>query len=113
MNIKVHGGTRCHSDEPLCNTCSHSRIIRGRTLNEEIVDCHATAFGHRRITFHVTFCSSYNDARLPSMMQLMENAWILRKGSKNRPAGFIHGKELRMEEMSQLMTGGDDDDDDR
>jgi len=105
MTFKVYGGTMSHSEEPLCTTCSHSSVIRGRTLDEEIIDCRVMGLGCRRITFRVTSCSDYNDARLPSMMQLMENAWILRRGSKSRPAGFIHGKDLRAEEMSQLMAG--------
>jgi hypothetical protein len=62
----------------------------------------------------VTSCSDYVDSRLPSLMQLMENAWVLRRGSKRRPAGFIHSKDLRSEEMAALVSGDgfDDDDDD-
>lgn len=112
MMFKVYGGTMTHSEEPLCTTCSHSSIIRGRTLNEEIVDCRVFGLGRRRITFRVTSCSDYNDVRLPSMMQLMENAWILRRGSKSRPAGFVHGKDLREEEMSRLMADCEIDDED-
>lgn len=107
MRIKVHGGTMSHSDETLCSTCSRSTIIRGRKLDEEIVDCHIIGLGHRRITFRVTACSAYSDARLPSMMQLMENAWVLRTASKRRPAGFVHGKDLRSEELANLMYGDD------
>ncbi len=112
MRLKVYRGTMSDSEEPLCTTCSHSTIIRGRTMDEEIIDCHLIGRGHRRIPFRVTSCSAYNDARLPSMMQLMENAWVLSRGSKRRPAGFIHGKDLRAEEMSLLMGGGDIDDED-
>ena len=112
MRLKVYRGTMSDSEEPLCTTCSHSTIIRGRTMDEEIIDCHEIGYGHRRIPFRVTSCSAYNDVRLPSMMQLMENAWVLSRGSKRRPAGFIHGKDLRAEEMSLLMAGGDIDDED-
>ena len=110
MRLKVYRGTTSDSGEPLCTTCSHSTVIRGRSLDEEIIDCHVLG-RNRRIPFRVTSCSDYNDARLPSMMQLMENAWVLSRGSKRRPAGFIHGKDLRAEEMSRLMAGGDIDDD--
>ena len=113
MRVKVHGGTVSFSDDTLCSTCSRATITRGRKLDEEIVDCHVTGLVHRRITFRVTSCSAYMDARLPSMMQLMENAWVLRSASKQRPAGFgfIHGKELCREEMADLMaeTGPEDD----
>jgi hypothetical protein len=110
MRFKVHGGTMSHSEQPLCNTCSHSSIIRGRSLDEEIIDCRVIGLGFRRITFRVTSCSDYNDARLPSMMQLMENAWILRRGSQSRPAGFIHGRDLRAEEMARLIADSEIDD---
>ena len=110
MRIKVHGGTMSHSDETLCSTCSRATITRGRKLDEEIVDCHILGVGHRRITFRVTSCSAYTDGRLPTIMQLMENAWVLRAGSKRRPAGFIHGKDLRAEELASLMCTDDPDD---
>lgn len=109
MHVKVYGGTMSHSDETLCSTCSHSTITRGRSLDEEIIDCHLIGMGQRRITFRVTSCSAYVDARLPTMMQLMENAWVLRRGSKQRPAGFIHGKDLRIEEIADLMSAADGD----
>lgn len=114
MRIKIHGGTTTDGDETKCSTCTHSTIIRGRSLDEEIVDCHLLGGGLRRITFRVTSCSDYVDSRLPSLMQLMENAFVLRRGSKRRPAGFIHSKDLRSEEMAALVSGDgfDDDDDD-
>lgn len=95
MRIKIQGGTTTDGDETKCATCTHSTIIRGRKMDEEIVDCHLIGLRHRRITFRVTSCSEYVDSRLPSIMQLMENAWVLRPGSKRRPAGFVHGKDLR------------------
>lgn len=109
MKIKVHGGAFSH-DDTLCATCTRSTITRGHRLAEEIVQCHLTGLGNRQITFPVVSCSAYQDARLPSFMELMENAWVLRRGSKRRPAGFIHGKDLRTEEMARLMSEADDDD---
>jgi hypothetical protein len=35
----------------------------------------------------------------------------LRKGSKRRPAGFIHGKDLRADEMAQMMSDAESRDD--
>jgi hypothetical protein len=112
MKLKVYGGTACHSDDTLCATCTHARIIRGRSLNEEIIDCRIMGYGVLRITFRVTSCSDYTDSRLPSVMEMMENAWVLRKGSKRRPAGFIHGKDLRADEMVQMMSEGELEEDD-
>jgi hypothetical protein len=111
MRIKVYGGTMSHSDETLCSTCSRATITRGRSLDEEIIDCHIIGLGHRRMTFRVTSCSAYTDSRLPSMMELLENAWVLRRGSKRRQAGFIHGKDLRSEELACLMANIDPEDD--
>lgn len=111
MNLKIHGGTVCHSEDTLCATCIYSTIIRGRRLDEEIIKCNGRGIrGALLITFRVTSCSDYTDARLPSMMQLMENAWVLRRGRKSRPAGFVHGRDLRVEELDELImeASGDD-----
>jgi hypothetical protein len=109
MRLKVYGDSA--NQTTLCATCTHSRIIRGRSTSEEIIDCRVIGHGHRRITFRVTSCSEYVDSRLPPIMELMENAWVLRRGSKRRPAGFIHGKDLRAEEMIQMMSEGELEDD--
>ena len=75
MRIKVHGGTAC-GEGSLCTTCSHAIITRGQRLDDEIV---------------------------PSLTQLMEEAWVLQPGSKRQRAGFVKGSELRREEMAELM----------
>jgi hypothetical protein len=41
MRIKVHDGTVNHGDRPLCESCSHSTIIQGETLDQRIVECRA------------------------------------------------------------------------
>jgi hypothetical protein len=104
MHIKVQNGTASGGGGSLCNTCRFSIIVRGRSLDEEIVQCHAMSMRSARVMFKVTFCTAYNDARRPSYMQMMENAWILRPGSKKRPAGFIRGSDLNQEELSDLMV---------
>ncbi|MGH9145088.1 MAG: hypothetical protein ACRD1Q_00155 [Vicinamibacterales bacterium] len=112
MRIKVHNGTASDSEASLCNTCRHSTIIRGRTLDEEIVQCQAVAMRVTRVTFKVTFCSAYSDERLPTYMQLLEDAWILQPGSKKRPSGFVRSTDLREDEvasvMAHLRSQGDD-----
>jgi hypothetical protein len=37
-------------------------------------------------------------------MQMVQAAWILRPGSKKRPAGFIRGSDLRQEELADIMV---------
>lgn len=103
MQVKVRNGTVSSGDSSLCNTCRHATIIRGQTMDEEIVQCQATPMTTTRIVFKVTSCSAYNDGRLPSYLQLMEQAWILQPGSKRRAAGFIRSRDLREEEIRSVM----------
>lgn len=98
MLIKVYGGTPATGDESLCETCSHSRITKGHRLEEELVLCHAAPMENIRITFRVTSCTEYLDAREPSYHELLERAWILKPGSSRRPAGFVRADELPYEE---------------
>jgi hypothetical protein len=104
MHLKVHNGTVSSSGSSLCHTCRLSTIIRGRTQDEEIVQCHAMTTRAGRVTFKVTSCSAYSDQRLPTYVQMLEEAWILQPGSKKRPAGFVRGSELRAEELSGFLT---------
>lgn len=104
MRVKVEGGTPLHDGESLCDTCRWSRIIRGRTLDEEIVHCDASHMTPMRITFKVTSCSDYTDSRLPSYHELLQRAWILRPGTKRRAAGFVRGSDLGDREIAQIMA---------
>jgi hypothetical protein len=104
MHLKVQNGTAANSETNLCATCRLSTIVRGRSLDEEIVQCHARAMRTMRVTFKVTFCSAYSDARQPTYMQMLEHAWILQPGAKKRPAGFIRGADLQQEELAAIMV---------
>ena len=98
--IKINGGTPVNGDKSLCETCVHSRITRGRRLEEELVLCDAAPMESIRITFKVTSCTQYMDAREPSYHELLERAWILKPGSTRRPAGFVRASELRYDELT-------------
>ena len=98
MLIRVYGGTPANGDENLCETCRCSRITKGRRLEEELVFCDSTPMQSIRITFKVTSCTDYIDAREPSYAELLERAWILRPATTRRPAGFVRGAELPYEE---------------
>lgn len=102
MLIKVYGGTRREPAASLCESCRSSRIIRGRSLDEEIVICEAGAFDSMRIGFKVTSCSNYVDARLPTMGELFEKAWVLKPATRRRPAGFVRGSDLREREAAEF-----------
>lgn len=104
MHIKVQNGTPSGGESTLCATCHCSTIVRGRTLNEELVVCSALGLRGVQITFKVTFCSDYADMRQPSYMEMIQDAWILQPGSRKRPAGFVRGSELQEEELFSLRS---------
>ena len=109
--MKVYGGTTPQQAESLCETCRHSRIVRGRRADEELVFCDAAMMRHTvRITFKVTSCSDYTDEREPSYQELFHQAWILRPATKRRAAGFVHAADLKVNEAVRLMSEvhGDD-----
>lgn len=103
MLIKVHGGTELQEGETLCSTCRHSRIIRGRRLEEEIVFCGAAMMQTVRINFKVTSCTDYEDERAPSYHELAAKAWILRPATRRRAAGFVRAADLNREEARRLF----------
>jgi len=104
MHIKIRDGTPNSSDSILCSTCRSSTIVRGRTLDEELVICSALGLRGVQITFKVTSCSDYADRSQPSYMEMMQDAWILQPGSRKRRAGFVRASELQDEEMFELRS---------
>ncbi len=104
MRIKIQDGTPISSESSLCSTCRCSTIVRGRTLDEELVHCSALGLHGMHITFKVTSCSDYADRRTPSYMEMMQDAWILQPGSRKRPAGFVRGAELQEDDLLELRS---------
>ena len=102
MRIKIRGGTADHGQAPLCHTCRHAHIIRGPRLRDEIVECAALAFENNRITFPVTFCTSYLDRQHPSLREMEEIAWVLRTDAQRRHVGFVHAQKLSPKERFVL-----------
>lgn len=105
MPFKIRGGTPLHGDASLCDSCRHSRIVRGHTIDEEIVMCGVTHDVGIRITFKVAECSTYEDSRLPSYYELLQQAWILVPASKRRArSGFVRASELRDREYQEYVS---------
>lgn len=104
MLIKVYGGTASQQVDSLCDTCRHSKIIRGRRLEEEVVFCSAIAMEPVKITFKVTTCTDYLDGREPTYHELLEKAWILRPRTKRRAAGFVRAADLTAEEARRFFA---------
>jgi hypothetical protein len=101
MRVKIYDGDGRDNDHHLCHTCRHSRIVRGRRIDEEIVFCDASHLRTAQITFEVTTCTDYCDKRLPTYVEMMEQAWILKPGTRRRAAGFVRASELEDEEGRQ------------
>lgn len=98
MRIRVHDGTPRGEDKPLCDSCRHSRIVRGRSLDEEMVWCDLP-MRTMLMPFKVTSCTHYDDQRFPTYMEFMQTAWILKTGQKGRPAGFVPAREVQAEAL--------------
>lgn len=88
MELKIHMGTPKGRDS-MCRYCSHSQIIRG-VDNQEQQFC---MIGKReKIRFPVYQCSTFEDARLPSLQDMKQIAW--RVETRNRGKwGFSSGEE--------------------
>jgi hypothetical protein len=102
MRISIERGTPTNCQDSLCDTCRNARIIRGRRLDDEIVLCELR-MASTRIPFKVTTCSHYDDRRHPHFFEYMERAWILRRGRRGRPAGFVRASELEELEHARIM----------
>ena len=103
MRMKIHGGTALNNEKSLCATCRFATIVRGRTLDEEVVQCQSITTRGMRVPFKVTSCTSHSDIDQPTDMQLLEDAWILKPGSKGKPAGFVRNSDLKREEIEAIM----------
>ena len=112
MKMKVYGGTEPSHGEPLCQTCRHARITRGRKLDEELVFCNDSQSTPILITFKVTSCSSYLDDRLPSYYELMQQAWVLQPANSKHGAGFVRASDLQNAEVAKFLASLEPDDDD-
>lgn len=106
MRLKIHGGTARDDEPSLCLSCRHATIIRGKKLNDEIVDCGLLYHDQSRINFPVTFCSGYSDRRQPTLRHMEEIAWVLRTDRKKKPIGFVPARDLRPTE--RRVIDGDD-----
>jgi hypothetical protein len=106
MQLKIRNGTS-GSDSNLCHSCRYSTITRGHLPSDEIVQCEANPMQPTRIHFKVASCTAYFDGRLPTYMQLVDQAWILQPGTRKRRAGFVRGADLRPDERARLLLEDD------
>ncbi len=103
MYVKIRGGTVTESDTPLCQTCRYATIVRGPALRDEIIECANLTYGRGRITFPVTYCTSYSDRRQASLREMEEIAWVLRTDARRNEIGFVRASKLRERERHVLI----------
>jgi hypothetical protein len=86
----VRGGTAF--GEPLCRTCRQCFSIKGQSLSEEYLHCHAV---NKQISFEAYECGFYDDKRQPSRYDMEQIAWILMSDAQTKKIGFLSQEELR------------------
>ena len=94
MRLKIQGGTADNGEPTLCLTCRFATIVKGRSLNDEIIECGKLS-DRTRITFTVTSCTAYADRRRAALHEMEEIAWILRSDPTKKTIGFVKASELR------------------
>jgi hypothetical protein len=102
MHIKVRGGTVQHGEQSLCYSCKHATVVRGRSLQEEIVECAQIATARGQIRFPVTECSEYLHRNQPSIREMESIAWILRTDASRKRIGFVRSKDLEVSDRFVL-----------
>lgn len=95
MHIKVRGGTVEHGGQSLCTTCKYATVVRGRSLQEEIIECSQLASGHGRIRFTVTQCTEYLHRNHPTLHEMESIAWVLRTDASRKSIGFVRSRDLK------------------
>jgi hypothetical protein len=85
------------TSESLCNSCYWAHIQRGFAESEEVILCAFLRQPHA-VSFKVSYCTDYNDKRVPSKADMEEIAWIIRTKDINRQVGFINDGEPEPEE---------------
>lgn len=96
MRLKVRGGTAMHGGQPLCHTCRYATIVRGSSLNEEIIECGRLFGPNQVIRFAVTFCTQYLSKEHPTLRDMEDIAWVLRSDTKKNTVGFVRSRDLAL-----------------
>jgi len=96
MSVIIRTG-KPQTTESLCNSCYWAHIQRGFAESEEVILCAFLRQAHP-VMFKVSYCTDYNDKRVPSKADMEEIAWIIRTKDVNRQVGFTNDGELHPEE---------------
>lgn len=93
LNLKIREGTPRHDGPSLCESCRSATIVRGRTINEEIVHCSELGRTNNRIRFIVRSCNAYANRAEPTLYDLRQIAWELRTDKSGQRIGFVSAAE--------------------
>jgi hypothetical protein len=100
MTVIIRNGKPQRSDS-LCNTCYWAHIQRGFAESDEVILCAFLRQPHA-VLFEVSYCSDYNDKRVPSKADMEEIAWIFRTKDVNRQVGFANSAKPEEIEEDEL-----------
>src|SRR5215472_9838438 len=87
----------------LCNTCYWAHIQRGFADSEEVILCAFLRPPHT-VSFKVSYCTDYNDKRVPSRADMEEIAWIIRTKDVNRQVGFTREDQDQQEHNIEIVS---------
>jgi hypothetical protein len=93
VTIKVKDGTP-EGGQSLCVTCRWAHITKGFSESQEMIHCRWLAHDPL-IPFPVSQCSSYDDKRIPSKLDMEKIAWVLMTKKPGRTIGFVTAKQFR------------------
>ena len=91
MSILIRNG-KPQASESLCNTCYWVHIRRGFAESEEVILCAFLRQSHA-VPFKVSYCTNYNDKRVPGKADMEEIPWIIRTKDVNLQVGLANDAE--------------------
>jgi hypothetical protein len=86
-SITIKSGTPRASDA-LCRRCTHSHILKGFSVTEEIFFCEQF-YPTRPVPFLICECTLYEDKRRATLKSMELIAWYLTTKKPGRSVGFV------------------------
>lgn len=110
ISVKIRGGTQQGGAKNPCYGCKRATIIRGESLDQEVIDCSYVSTEILRISFKVTECNRFISNNHPSIREMEEIAMVLVTDTKKNQIGFVRHKELSKGDqwVASQRSGSDD-----
>jgi|SRR5215813_2789853 len=93
VTIKVKDGTPQGSGT-LCTSCRWAHIVKGYSASQTEILC-TRLYPDRPVRFPVAHCSTYDDKRIASKLDMEKIAWILITKTAGRNIGFVTAAQFR------------------